>query len=257
VVWSPDASELAVVYETRDQQALAIWQGDDGAVRLVALMERIQAPVWSPDGTKLAFDAMGPTGTAGAHSDFSDVYVADGASGEVFNLSEMYLSNRNRESTEQISAWAAEWEDDSQTIRYVRGVPGTRQDQVLARHPLSRRSATALWPAASEGLVGIVQSTAADERQARIVEGTKGLVLQMARESNGWQDLVDLQFRGVLDLQELPSTLTDPSAATPSGWPLLLIAEEGIWLVDVDRATIDKIVSVCATCSVGRASWLP
>lgn len=255
MVWAPNASRLAVVYGTGDQQALAIWRDEDGAFRLVALMEHIGVPTWSPDATKLAFDAVGPAGISSAQNTYSDVYVFDVVSGEVFNLSEMYLNNRD--SAEQIGAWAAEWEDDSQAIRYVQGVPAMPGGQVRVRHPLSRRSSTPLWPIADEGLIGIVQRAAEGDWLARIVEGPNGLVLQIARGSDGWQDLVDLPVNGVETLQWLPSSPTDPSAATQSDPRFLLIEEKGIWLVDVDRAAVEKIVDVCATCSVGRAAWLP
>ncbi len=66
---------------------------DDGRLRVLAQMEAAGRLAWAPDGSKLAFDARTSPVTPSSQGGQPDVYVLYLRSGEIANLTELFLRN--------------------------------------------------------------------------------------------------------------------------------------------------------------------
>ncbi len=159
MAWSPNSSLLALAYPAADgSSSLALWNWQDGKMRALAAMQDVGDLAWAPDGAKLAFAGWQEPLTPASQGSQSDVFVAFLKSGEIANLTEVFLRNNGVPSAEQIAAWAPEWEADSSTVRYLLGVPGQPDQQSIASHPLRSRRLKGLEPVEEAGAAGIVAS---------------------------------------------------------------------------------------------------
>ena len=159
LAWSPDSSLLALAYPAADSSSsLALWNWRDGKVRALAAMQDVGDLAWAPDGAKLAFAARQQPLTPASQGSQSDVFVVFLKSGEIANLTEVFLRNNGVAPAQQIAAWAPEWEADSSTVRYLLGVPGQPDQQNIASHPLRSRRLKGLEPVEEAGAAGIVAS---------------------------------------------------------------------------------------------------
>jgi hypothetical protein len=250
LAWSPDGQRLALAYPAGEGNAVALWSLDDGQLRVLAQMEAAGRLAWAPDGSKLAFDARTSPRTPTSQGGQPDVYVLYLRSGEIANLTELFLRNNGVDPAQQIGGWAPQWEADSETVRYVRGVLGQIEEQNIVRHPLRSRAFTVLWPAADEGKLGVVAEPAGP-RLARVVLRDGRDMVQVSPVANAWQDATPGAF---VDVTVLAWALAGDKDAPR----LLLLADrQTLWLLDPATGSLSGLAVACPDCVVTQAVWLP
>jgi hypothetical protein len=250
LAWSPDGQQLALAYPAGEGNAVALWSLDDGRLRVLAQMEAAGRLAWAPDGSKLAFDARTSPRTPTSQGGQPDVYVLYLRSGEIANLTELFLRNNGVDPARQIGGWALQWEADSETVRYVRGVPGQIEEQNVVRHPLRSRTPTVLWPAADEGKLGVVAEPGGP-RLARVVLRDGRDVVQVSSVANAWQDATPGAF---VDLTVLAWA---PAGGADAPRLLLLADRQTLWLLDPATGSLSGLAVACPDCVVTQAVWLP
>ncbi len=251
LAWSPDGQRLALAYPAGEGNALALWSLADGRLRVLAQMVEAGRLAWAPDGSKLAFDARTDPATPSSQGGLPDVYVLYLRSGEIANLTEVFVRNVRVDPSQRIGGWAPRWEADSETVRYVRGIPGRIEEQNIVRHPLRSRSPTVLWPAADEGALGAVADPAGP-MEARVVWRDGRDVVQIGR-NGAWQDATAGTFADLAALAWAPAG--DPESAAPR---LLLLADrQTLWLLDPATGNLSGLAVACPDCVVTQAVWLP
>jgi hypothetical protein len=120
VAWSPDGSQLVVPDPEVD--GLALVRVETG--RRVKSLEHARAPVWSPDGTRLAFYREGATPT---------LEVLDALSGTPRRLCDLPLADRSSPPV---------WSRDGQSVRVAR--IGEDRDELEPRRGPGRRRGQAI-----------------------------------------------------------------------------------------------------------------
>lgn len=258
LAWSPDSSLLSLVYRTAGGATLALWNPADSQLRVLARMNALDHVAWAPDGKKLAFDARTDAPTPSSQGGQSDVYVLNLETGEIRNLTEIFLRNAGVAANHQVAAWQPTWEADGKTLRYVRGIPGDPDTYQVFRHPLSSRSASVLAPGDAAGVPGLPEVTGGAQA-ARAVERAGFFFVQVNTGDGEWRDAAPAGFRGLHALAWAPR---DPATAfskdTPAGRDaLLLAADQGLLLLDVTNGTVAQLVAACPNCSITRVEWLP
>ncbi len=249
LAWAPDGQQLALAYPAGDGNAVALWSLADGRLRVLAQMEAAGNLAWAPDGSKLAFDARTSPGTPSSQGGQPDVYVLYLRSGEIANLTELFLRNNGVDPARQIGGWAPQWEADSETVRYVRGVPGQIEEQNVVRHPLRSRTPSVLWPATDEGKMGLVAEPGGP-RLARVVLRDGRDVVQVSPVANAWQDATPGAFSDITALAWAPAGEDAPRL-------LLLADRQTLWLLDPATGNLSGLVVACPDCVVTQAVWLP
>lgn len=252
LAWSPDGERLALAYPTGDGNAVALWSLADGRLRVLAQMEAAGRLAWAPDGSKLAFDARTSPGAPSSQGGQPDVYVLYLRSGEIANLTEVFLRNNGVDPARQIGAWAPRWEPDSATVRYVRGVPGQIEQQNVVRQALRSRSNTVLWPAADEGKLGVVPEPDG-QRLARVLLRDGRDMVQVSLGAGAWQDATPGAFADLTTLVWGPSGDEDSDTARD----LLLADRQTLLIVDLATGNISGLAVACPDCVVTQAVWLP
>jgi hypothetical protein len=240
---------LALAYPAGDGNAVALWSLADGRLRVLAQMEAAGNLAWAPDGSKLAFDARTSPGTPSSQGGQPDVYVLYLRSGEIANLTELFLRNNGVDPARQIGGWAPQWEADSETVRYVRGVPGQIEEQNVVRHPLRSRTPSVLWPATDEGKMGLVAEPGGP-RLARVVLRDGRDVVQVSPVANAWQDATPGAFSDITALAWAPAGEDAPRL-------LLLADRQTLWLLDPATGNLSGLAVACPDCEVTNAVWLP
>lgn len=253
LAWAPDGQRLALAYPAADGNALALWNLADGRLDVLAQMEAAGHLAWAPDGSKLAFDARTSPGAPASQGGQSDVYVLYLRSGEIANLTELFLRNNGVPPASQIAAWAPQWEPDSAAVRYLRGVPNVIEEQNVVRHALRSRSPAVLWPAADAGKLGIVADPGGSwEARAMVRDGRD--VLQTRQAGGDWQDASPGNFADLRVLAWAPQG----SAEQDGGSRLLLLADrQSLLLIDPATGSISGLAVACPDCRVTNAVWLP
>jgi hypothetical protein len=250
LVWSPDGERLALAYPAGEGNAVALWSLADGRLRVLAQMEAAGRLAWAPDGSKLAFDARTSPATPASQGSQLDVYVLYLRSGEIANLTEVFLRNVRVDPSRQIGGWAPQWEADSETVRYVRGLPGQIEEQNVVRHPLRSRSPTVLWPATDEGKLGVVAEPAG-QRLARVALRDGRDVVQVSLVPGAWQDATPGAFADLVALVWAPPGGGDATR------PLLLVDRQTLLIIDPATGNISGLAVACPDCVVTQAVWLP
>lgn len=252
LAWSPDSQRLALAYPASEGNALALWSLADGRLRVLADMVEAGRLAWAPDGSKLAFDARTDPATPSSQGGLPDVYVLYLRSGEIANLTELFVRNVRVDAAQRIGGWAPQWEADSETVRYVRGIPGRIEEQNVVRHPLRSRLPTTLWPVADEGKLGV----AADPNgpgYARVIQRDGRDVVQISTAPPAWQDATPGTFAGITALAWAPAGNADDAAPR-----LLLLADrQTLWLLDPATGSLSGLAVACPDCVVTQAQWLP
>ncbi len=253
LAWSPDGGRLALAYPAGAGNAIALWSLADGPMRVLAQMEAAGRLAWSPDGSKLAFDARTSPGTPTSQGGQSDIYVLYLRSGEIANLTEVFLRNNGAPPASQVAAWAPQWEPDGETVRYVRGLPGQIEQQNVVRHALRSRSPSVLWPAADEGALGLAREPGG-QRLARVIVRDGREVVQVRSADGDWQDASPGSFAALRALVWAP----DGSADQDDAPRLLLLADrQSLLLIDPSTGSISGLAVACPDCEVTNAVWLP
>jgi len=258
MAWSPDSSLLALAYPAADgSSSLALWNWRDGKVRALAAMQDVGDLAWAPDGAKLAFAARQQPLTPASQGGQSDVVVVFLKSGEIANLTEVFLRNNGVDDTQRIAAWAPGWEADSSTVRYLLGVPGQPDQQSIARHPLRSRRLKGLEAVEEAGAVGIVASPDG-KLDARVAERDGRQVVQTRTADSEWIDASPGTFERLHSLVWAPFEI-QPNGAdnAPQSRYLLLVSEQALYILDVTSGQIGGLAVACPTCTVERAVWLP
>ena len=258
MAWSPDSSLLALAYPAADgSSSLALWNWRDGKVRALAAMQDVGDLAWAPDGAKLAFAARQQPLTPDSQGGQSDVFVVYLKTGEVANLTEVFLRNNGVPDAQRIAAWAPDWEADSSTVRYVLGVPGQPDQQNIARHPLRSRRLKGLEPVDEAGVAGIVRSPNGT-LSARVAERDGRQVVQLRSADGEWVDASPGTLEGLHSLVWAPAEIQPDGAegASESRY-LLLVSEQSLFVLDVTNGQIGGLAVACPTCTVERAVWLP
>ncbi len=252
LAWSPDGQRLALAYPASDGNAVALWTLDDERLRVLAQMEAAGRLAWAPDGSKLAFDARTSPGTPTSQGSLPDVYVLYLRSGEIANLTEVFVRNVQLDASQRIGGWAPQWEADSETVRYVRGIPERIEEQNMVRHPLRSRSPTTLRPVADEGKLGVVVEPDG-QRQARVILRDARDVVQVRQADGDWQDATPGTFADITALAWAPAGDADADAPR-----LLLLADrQTLWLLDPVTGNLSGLAVACPDCVVKQAVWLP
>lgn len=251
LAWSPDGQQLALAYPAGAGNALALWNLADGRLAVLAQMEAAGRVAWAPDGSKLAFDARTSPGAPASQSGQSDVYVLYLRSGEIANLTELFLRNNGVPLAGQIAAWAPQWEPDSATVRYTRGLPDVIEEQNVVRHALRSRSPATLWPAADVGKLGIVAEPDG-AWEARVTARDGRDVLQTRQTGGAWQDASPGTFA------DLGVLVWAPAGVVADGQQALLLADrQTLWIVDPATGSLSGLAVACPDCVVTQAVWLP
>ncbi|HSN76647.1 MAG TPA: hypothetical protein VL334_16365 [Anaerolineae bacterium] len=252
LAWSPDGQQLALAYPAGEGNALALWSLADGQLRVLAQMEAAGRLAWAPDGSKLAFDARTSPGTPTSQGSQPDIYVLYLRSGEIANLTEVFVRNVRLDPSQWIGGWAPQWEADSETLRYVRGIPGRIEEQNIVRHPLRSRSPTVLWPVADEGKLGMVADPNG-QGLARVTLRDGRDMVQVSLVPNAWQDAMPGTFADVAALAWAPVGEADVDTSR-----LLLLADrQTLWLLDPTSGNLSGLAVACPDCLVTQAVWLP
>ena len=250
LAWSPDGQQLALAYPAGEGNALALWSLADGRLRVLAQMEEAGRLAWAPDGSKLAFDARTSPATPSSQGGLSDVYVLYLRSGEIANLTEVFVRNVRVDASQRIGGWAPQWEADSETVRYVRGIPGKVEEQNVVRQPLRSRSPTVLWPAADEGKPGVIADPAG-QGLARVMLRDGRDVVQISPGPRAWQDATPGAFADITALAWAPTSDADAPRL------LLLADRQTLWLLDPATGNLSGLAVACPDCVVTQAVWLP
>jgi hypothetical protein len=251
LAWSPDGQRLALAYPAGAGNALALWNLADGRLDVLAQMEAAGHLAWAPDGSKLAFDARTNPGAPASQGGQSDVYVLYLRSGEIANLTELFLRNNGVPAAGQIAAWAPQWEPDSATLRYTRGVPDVIEEQNVVRHALRSRSPAVLWPAADVGKLGIVaEPGGAWEARVTVRDGRDAL--QTRQAGGAWQDASPGTFADLGVLVWAPEGLVAGDQRA-----MLLADRQTLWIVDPATGSLSGLAIACPDCVVTQAVWLP
>lgn len=258
LAWSPDSSTLAIAYPSGDDTgALAMWNWQEGEFRLLAAMQSIGDLTWSPDGAKLAFAARRQPPTPASQGSQSDVYVLFLKSGEIANLTEVFLGNNGLPVEQQIGAWSPSWEPDSAAVRYVLGVPGAPDTQSMMRHALRSRRPTILGSVPEAGISGL-SSSPSGQVDARVVERNGREIVQVRPAGGDWSDSSPGTLSGIHDLVWAPSVLQSaPSGDFAQARYLLLVASQALYVLDVTSGSIGGVAVACSECTIHRAVWLP
>jgi dipeptidyl aminopeptidase/acylaminoacyl peptidase len=251
LAWSPDGQQMALVYPAGEGNAVALWSLDDGRLRVLAQMEAAGRLAWAPDGSKLAFDARTSPGTPTSQGGQPDVYVLYLRSGEIANLTELFLRNNGVDAAQQIGGWAPQWEADSETLRYVRGIPGQIEEQSVMRHTLRSRSPTVVWPVADEGTLGVVPEPGGPGL-ARVILRDGRDVVQISPAPRAWQDATPGAFTDIMALSWAPAADSADGATR-----LLLADRQTLWLLDPATGYLSGLAVACLDCIVTQAVWLP
>ena len=105
MAWSPDSSLLALAFPAADSaNTLALWNWREGKVRALAVMQDAGDLAWAPDGAKLAFAGRQAPLTPASQGGQSDVFIAFLKSGEIANLTEVFVRNNGLAPGQQIAA---------------------------------------------------------------------------------------------------------------------------------------------------------
>ncbi len=252
LAWSPDGQRLALAYPAGEGNALALWSLTDGRLRVLAQMVEAGRLAWAPDGSKLAFDARTDPATPASQGGLPDVYVLYLRSGEIANLTEVFVRNVRVDAAQRIGGWAPQWEADSETVRYVRGIPGRVEEQNVVRQPLRSRTSTVLWPAADEGKLGVAADPAGPGL-ARVTLRDGRDVVQISPATQAWQDATPGTFTDLVALTWSPAGDADNAAPR-----LLLLADrQTLWLLDPATSNLSGLAVACPDCVVTHAVWLP
>lgn len=253
LAWSPDGGQLALAYPAGEGNAIALWSLAEGAMRVLAQMEAAGHLAWAPDGSKLAFDARTSPGAPASQGGQSDVYVLYLRSGEIANLTELFLRNNGAAPDSQVAAWAPQWEPDGETVRYVRGLPGQIEQQNVVRHALRSRSPSVLWPAADEGVLGLAPEPGGGRAARVLLRGGRDVV-QVRSADGDWQDASPGSFAALKALAWAPDGGAGPNGAAR----LLMLADrQSLLLIDPATGSISGLAVACPDCEVTNAVWLP
>jgi hypothetical protein len=250
LAWSPDGARLALAYPAADGNALALWHLAEGDFRVLAQMEAAGRLAWSPDGSKLAFDARTSPGAPASQGGQSDIYVLYLRSGEIGNLTELFVRNNGVEAASQIAAWAPQWEPDGEAVRYRRGVPGQIEQQNVVRQALRSRSPTTLWPAADEGKLGVLADPSGPG-YGRVILRDGRDVVQISAAPPAWQDATPGAFADIAALVWAPPGDEDAPRR------LLLADRQTLWLLDSATGSLSGLAVACPDCAATQALWLP
>lgn len=252
LTWAPNSTALAWLGDIGEQQALMVWQQGAAEPSVLAYMDEIRDLAWSHDSQRLAFAARQAAETPERQASELDVFLADLESTEIRNLTEIYLLNRGRSPSTALAAWAPAWTADDSAVRYVRGLPADPAQQTVVNHPLASRVATPLWPAAEEGLLGLLDSPDG-ARQARLVERDGQQVVQTRLLPEGeWQDASQVAYSDVQALVWAPVT---PLSGDDAG--VLVVQPQALYTADLASGQADRWVAACAACQITRIHWLP
>ncbi len=116
----------------------------------------------APDGSKLAFDARTSPGAPASQGGQSDIYVLYLRSGEIANLTEVFLRNNGVDPASQVAAWAPQWEPDGETALGLASEPGgQRLARVVlrdGRDVVQVRTADGDWQDASAGSFAAIRA---------------------------------------------------------------------------------------------------
>ncbi len=249
MAWSPDGGQLALAYPAGEGNAIALWDVADGSLRVLAQMEAAGRLAWASDGSKLAFDARTSPGTPASQGGQSDIYVLYLRSGEIANLTEVFLRNNGVEPASQVAAWAPQWEPDGEAVRYLRGLPGQVEQQNVVRHALRSRSPSVLWPAADEGALGLA-SEPGGQRLARVVLRDGRNVVQVRTADGDWQDASPGSFAAIRALAWSPAGAGDGARS------LMIADRQTLLLIDPATGAISGLAVACADCALTNAVWL-
>lgn len=257
LAWSPDSSLLALAYPTSAAvDTLALWNWREGAMVALANMQDIGGLAWAPDGAKLAFDGRQTPSTPASQGGQSDVFIAFLKSGEIANLTEVFVRNNGLAPGQQIAAWAPRWEADSATVRYILGMVGQLDQQNIARHPLSSRRLKGLEAVPEAGAAGIVPSPDGTI-EARVAERDGRQVVQVRRVGGEWSDASPGTFDRVRTLVWAPSELQPDDPNATSGRYLLVVSHNALYTMNIDTGQIGGLAVACPSCTIGQATWLP
>lgn len=258
LAWSPDSSTLAVAYGSADGVAtLALWNWQDGDIPALAVMQEVADLAWAPDGAKLAFAARREPLTPTSQGGQFDVFVVYLRSGEIANLTEVFVGNKGLPADEQVAAWAPEWEADSSSVRYILGVPGVPETQTLMRHTLRSRRPTVVGAAPEPGTVA-ASSGSADLLEARIAARDGRQVVQVRTADTEWRDASPGTFESLQSLAWAPASVDAVgSGAAAQTRHLLLQSRQALYILDVISGQIGGLAVACPTCTIERAVWLP
>jgi len=251
LAWSPDGGRLALAYPAGAGNAIALWSLADGEWRVLAQMEAAGHLAWSPDGSKLAFDARTSPGAPASQGGQSDIYVLYLRSGEIGNLTELFLRNNDVDPASQIAGWAPQWEPDGEGVRYLRGLPDQIEEQNVVSQPLRSRTPTVLWPAAEAGPLGLIAAPDG-ARLARVIQREGRDVVQVSTAAGGWQDASPGSFNAVGALAWAPIGQPDNDAGR-----LLVADRQTLLFIDLATGAISGLAVACPDCTVTNAVWLP
>jgi hypothetical protein len=219
-------------------------------------MQEVADLAWAPDGAKLAFDGRQTPMTPASQGGQSDVFIAFLRSGEIANLTEVFLRNNGLVAGQQIAAWAPRWEPDSATVRYVLGIPSQPDQQNIARHPLSSRRLKGLEAVQDAGVAGIVRSPDG-ALEARVAEREGRHMVQVRAVDGEWRDASPGTFDGVHALIWAPAELPAQTPDAAAGPVLMVVSQQALFLIDVDTGQIGGLAAACPSCTISRATWLP
>ena len=252
IAWSPDGAWLALASTNQGQDTVWLWEHATGQLAVLAQTQRAHHLAWSPDSSKLAFDAAGAADTPSNQGAQSDIFVWSRAGGEISNVTDLFLTNGWIDPAYQIAAWSPQWEPDGDTLRYLRGLPAQPDSYTWTLQPLSgERYITLLSDPVLDAVLTYPAHPVTGTRLRTLPRDDRD-ALQQSPDGSLWLDASPGTFAALRSAVWQPDT--DAAAAAPR---LLLADRQSLLLLDLATGKLNGLAVVCAACEITDAVWLP